>query len=150
MPARSGQFVFSAIVIVGCLVVSVTLAVFVQDVPAVVVAVVLACAVALLVYDFMGGISEAGFKLGPLKVTGSAAVLFGGAWLINQALEPQLEQIRRDSRIERFSFDFDEHAAPAGGWLAVDERTAAPIDVAFTDPFTEEVVEVVTPPTPPG
>ena len=28
------------------------------------------------------------------KVTGSAAVLFGGAWLINAALEPQLERIR--------------------------------------------------------
>ena len=94
MSARGSQFTFSAIVVVGCLVVGVALAVFVHDAPAVIIAVVMACAVATLVYAVLGGISEAGFNFGPIKVTGSAAVLFGGAWLINAALEPQLERIR--------------------------------------------------------
>ena len=110
----------------------------------------MACAVATLVYAVLGGISEAGFNFGPVKVTGSAAVLFGGAWLINAALEPQLERIRDERRVEQFSFDFDEHAAPADGWFAIDERTAVPVEVEFTDPVTEKTAEVVTPPSAPN
>ena len=110
----------------------------------------MACAVATLVYAVLGGISEAGFNFGPFKVTGSAAVLFGGAWLINAALEPQLERIRDERRVEQFSFDFDEHAAPADGWFAIDERTAVPVEVEFTDPVTEKTAEVVTPPSAPN
>ena len=66
MSARGSQFTFSAIVVVGCLVVGVALAVFVHDAPAVIIAVVMACAVATLVYAVLGGISEAGFNFGPI------------------------------------------------------------------------------------
>ena len=150
MSAKRGQFIFSAIIVVGCLVVGIALGAFVDYAPAVMVAVVTACALAMLVYAFLGGISEAGFNFGPVKMTGSAAVLLGSAWWINTALEPQLEQIRDERRIEQFSFDFDEHAAPADGWFAVDERTAVPVAVEFTDPVTERTAEVVTPPSAPN
>ena len=150
MLARRGQFIFSAIILGGCLVVGVVLAVFVHDAPAVLIAVVMAFAAAMLVYAFLGGISEAGFNFGPVKVTGSAAMLLGSAWWINMALEPQLERIRDERRIEQFSFDFDQHAAPADGWFAIDERTAVPVEVEFTDPVTEQTAEVVTPPSTPN
>ena len=147
LSVRQGPFIFSAIVVVSCLTVGIALAAFFENVPAVVISVVLACAVATLIHAFLGGVSEAGFNLGVLKVTGSGAVLLGSVWFINSALDPQLDQIRYDSRVERFGFDFDEHAAPAGGWFAINESTGVPVDVEFTDPVTGEVVETVTRPT---
>lgn len=150
MSEKRSQFIFSGIIVVGCLVVGVVLAVFVHGVPAVMIALVTAFAASMLVYAFLGGISEAGFNFGPVKMTGSAAMLLGSAWWINTALEPQLERIRDERRIEQFSFDFDEHAAPADGWFAIDERTAVPVAVEFTDPVTEKTAEVVTPPSAPN
>ena len=38
----------------------------------------------------LGGVGEAGFNRGPIKMGGSAAVLIGGAYLFNMLLEPQL------------------------------------------------------------
>ena len=68
------RFVFTAIVIVGCLALATVLVVFVE-VPALVVSVLLACGVATLLYGFLGGVSEAGFNFAPIKMTGSAAFL---------------------------------------------------------------------------
>lgn len=151
MSTRRNRFIFSAIIVVGCVVVGVALAVFFVDyAPAMIIASIMAFAAVALLYAVLGGISEAGFNFGPVKMTGGAAVLFGGVWLINAALEPQLERIRDERRIEQFSFDFDEHAAPADGWFAVDERTAVPVAVEFTDPVTERTAEVVTPPSAPN
>ena len=127
MSVRQGPFIFSAIVVVSCLVGGVSLVAFFENVPAVVISVVLACAVATLIHAFLGGVSEAGFNLGALKVTGSGAMLLGSVWFINSALNPQLNQIRYDSRVERFGFDFDEHAAPAGGWFAINESPGVPL-----------------------
>ncbi len=141
MSAKHGPFIFIAGVIVGCLALGVALVVFVETVPALVVSVVLACGVATLLYGILGGVSAAGFDLGPLKMSGSAAVLLGSVWLFNYALDPQLESIRYERRIERF--DFDEIAAPSDGWFAIDESTGVPVEVAFTDPVTGKVVETV-------
>ena len=88
MSVRQGPFIFSAIVVVSCLVGGVSLVAFFENVPAVVISVVLACAVATLIHAFLGGVSEAGFNLGALKVTGSGAMLLGSVWFINSALTP--------------------------------------------------------------
>ena len=111
---KDSRFIFSAIVIVGCSVASVLLVVFVKGVPAVLVAMVMSFAASTLVYAVLGGITEAGFNWGPLKVTGSAAVLLGGAWWINQELERQLR-----------SFNFAAYATPAADWFAIHRSTAA-------------------------
>ncbi len=142
MSAKRGPFVFIASVIVSCLVLGVALVVFfVEAVPALVVSVLLACSVATLLYGILGGVSEAGFNFGPIKMGGSAAVLIGGAWYFNSALDPQLEKIRYERRIAQFNFE--EIAAPSDGWFAIDESTGVPVEVVFTDPVTGEVVETV-------
>ena len=124
-----------------CLALAVVLAVFVEAVPALVVLVLLACSVATLLYDILGGVSEAGFNFGPIKMTGSVAVLLGCVWMFNSPFERELTQIRYENRVDQFGFDFDEHAAPSHGWFAIDESIGVPVEVAFTDPVTDEVVE---------
>ena len=149
MPERHSPFIFTAIVIAISLVLGVALVIFAIDiVPALVVSVVLSCGVATLIYGILGGVTRAGFDLGPIKMGGSAAVLLGGVWFFNYLLEPQLERIRRETRIERFSFDFDEHADPSSGWFAVDERTGKPVEISFVDPVTGNAVETVEIPSP--
>ena len=147
MLAERGPVIAVVMVIVGCLALATALVVFVKAVPALVVSVVLACAVASLLYGILGGVSNAGFDLGPLKMGGSAAVLIGSVWLFNRALDPQLEQIRHEMIVEQFSFDFDRHAVPSKGWFAIDESIGVPVAVAFTDPVTNTVVETVQRPT---
>ena len=85
-------------VVVGCLVLGVALVVFAKAVPALVVSVRLACAVASLLYGILGGVSYAGFDLGPFKVGGSVAVLLASVWLFNSELDLQLEQIEMGVR----------------------------------------------------
>ena len=140
---KNSPFVFTAIVIGGCLVVSVVLVVFFKDIPALVVSVVLACGVATLLYCILGGVSKAEFDLGVLKVGGSAAVLLGGSWFFNSELDPQLEKIRLENRIEQFGFDFNKHAAPSDGWFALNKNTGIPVKVEFTNPVTNQVVATV-------
>ena len=148
MLVKSGPLGFVNVVTVGFLGIGVALVVFLTNVPALVVSVVLSCGVASLLYGILGGVSEAGFNLGgQLKVGGSAAVLLGGVWMFNYPLERQLAQIRDENRIEQFSFNFDEHATPSDGWFALDESTGVPVDVTFTDPVTDTVVETVNRPT---
>jgi hypothetical protein len=133
--------VFSAVVTLGCLVGGVVLVTAVNDVPAIVVAVVLSCGIATLTYAFLGGVSEAGFHLGAVTLSGSGAMLVGSSFLINNALDPQLAQIREERRVERFSFDFDKHVDPSEGWFALDARNGIPLAVKFTNPINNTVVE---------
>lgn len=143
MQTRSAPFIISSVIIFGCLATGVGLVVLVQDVPAVVVAVVLACAIATLTYTLLGGVTGAGFHLGPVKLAGSAAVLVGSIWFINHYLDPQLAQIRR----ERSGFDINRHADPPEGWFALDRTTGVPLTVEFSDPVTQTVVATVQPPS---
>ena len=154
---RRGPFIIVAVVIVACLGAGVALATFIEQAAALVVSVVLACAVAALLYGILGGVSQAGFNFGPLKMGGSAAVLLGSAFLFNAALEPQLEAIRAYDVEEAVAealrdaeFDFDRHVTPSANWFAIDRTTSVPIDVGFTDPRGEEPVEVVKRPNSPG
>lgn len=148
MSSKQGPFVFTAAVIVGCLAVGLASVVFAKDVPSLVVSVILACGVATLLYGIIGGVSEAGFDFGPLKVGGSAAVLLGGAWLFNQLLDPQLSQIRKEARVERYAFVLGKHAKPPDGWFAIDKRDGVPIKVEFTDPVTGNTQAVESPDLP--
>lgn len=141
MSTKHGPSGFIALVILGGLALAVVLVVFFEAVPALLVSVFLACSVATLLYGILGGVSEAGFNFGRIKMGGSAAVLIGGAWFFNFVLDPQLEQIRYERRIAQFNFE--ALATPSDGWFAIDENTGVPVDVTFTDPVTGEVVEAV-------
>ncbi len=100
--SRTGPFVFVAFVIVGCLVSGVVLASFqASAAPAMVIAVLLACSVATLLYGILGGVSSAGFNFGPVKVGGSAAVLLASIWLFNAPLESQLRELRKPEGFDR-------------------------------------------------
>ena len=141
MHSRTGPFVLVALVIVGCLGASIALAIFAEDTPAMLISVVLACAVAALLYGILGGVSEAGFNFGPLKMSGSAAVLLGGAFLFNQFLQEQMQLIRSTSieeaveeALRNARFDPNRHIEPSSGWIAIDQLTAKPIDVSIKNP----------------
>lgn len=84
-----------------------------------VIAIFLGTGVASLVYGFLGGIDDARFDLGPVKMGGSLAALVGVAWLANAKLEDQTRL-----HLDR---DFDP---PARTWFAMDRITSLPIDVS--------------------
>ena len=141
MHSGRGPFVLVALVVVGCLGAGIALAIFVEDTPAMLMSVVLACAVAALLYGILGGVSEAGFNFGPVKMGGSAAVLLGGAFLFNQFLQEQMQEIRRISIEEAVEealrgarFIPREHIDPSEGWIAIDRETAMPISVRIKNP----------------
>ncbi|MEW8338781.1 MAG: hypothetical protein AB2708_02955 [Candidatus Thiodiazotropha taylori] len=64
-------------------------------IPSAFYAVFLGIAVASMLYRFLGGIHDATFAIGALKVTGSAAVLLGMAWWLNDVLEIQIAKFNR-------------------------------------------------------
>lgn len=57
--------------------------------PAIVASVFFGIAIATLVYHFLGGIDDASFDLGPIKLGGSIAALIASAWIINGQLSSQ-------------------------------------------------------------
>jgi len=59
--------------------------------PPALIAIFLGISVASLLYRFLGGIHNATFAIGALKVTGSAAVLAGIAWWSDTQLNKQIE-----------------------------------------------------------
>jgi hypothetical protein len=59
--------------------------------PPALIAIFLGISVASLLYRFLGGIHDATFAVGALKVTGSAAVLAGIAWWSNMEINKQVE-----------------------------------------------------------
>lgn len=143
MQTPHAPLILSILIILVCLAAGVALAVFVPDTPAVVIAAVLACAIATLTYTLLGGVTEAGFDLGPVRLVGSGAMLVGSLWVINHYLDPQLSQVRR----ERSGFHLDRHVAPPDGWFALNRTTGVPLTVDFIDPVTQAVVDTVQPPT---
>ena len=148
---RKGPFIMAAFVIVGCLAAGVWGSVSGRDMPSLVISVVLACGVAALLYSILGSVGEAGFKFGPVKMGGSAAVLVGSAYLFNMLLEPQLDALRQNEvqkAVAAASFDFDEHADPSEGWFAIRRETGAPLTVKFTDPAGLRKPKLVRPPNP--
>jgi hypothetical protein len=60
--------------------------------PPIVPSIFISTAISVLVYHFLGGIKDAGFKMGPIKMGGSIAALIGCAFVINHYLEPQMSE----------------------------------------------------------
>lgn len=151
MPSsRIGPFVLVAIVVIGCLGAGVWLGVSGRDAPPLIISVVLACAVSALLYGILGGVGEAGFSLGPVKMGGSAAVLVGSAYVFNWLLEPQMDAIRAartEAILDDARFDFGRHVEPARDWFAINRETGAPMSVQFIDPVTGKEAFVIRPPT---
>ena len=58
--------------------------------PPMLISMLLGISTAALTYRYLGGASDATFSMGLLKVTGSAALLLGTAWLSNNYLEKQM------------------------------------------------------------
>jgi hypothetical protein len=59
--------------------------------PPMILAMLLGIAVAALTYRYLGGSAKSEFKVGLLKLTGSAALLIGTAWFANEGLSKQME-----------------------------------------------------------
>lgn len=59
------------------------------EMPPIVPSIFLATGIATLVYYFLGGIQDARFDMGPIKLGGSIAALIASAWFIDSKLENQ-------------------------------------------------------------
>ncbi|MFP4024173.1 MAG: hypothetical protein ACLFVR_06565 [Thiohalospira sp.] len=92
---------FEKIVIILALIIGFiggTILVFVDKTPAIIISILLATGIATLVYHFLGGIENAQFNTGAIKLGGSMAALLASAWLINPQLEKQLNSISNESK----------------------------------------------------
>lgn len=92
---------FEKIVIILALIIGFlggTILVFVNKTPAIIISILLATGIATLVYHFLGGIENAQFNTGAIKLGGSMAALLASAWLINPQLEKQLNSISNESK----------------------------------------------------
>jgi len=106
--------------------------------PPIVTAVLLAAAIAALVYRFLGGIAPTtSFAFGLFKISGTLAALIGCAYFINQALEQQT----------RYSLDrlFEPEAHR---WFAVEKNTGRPLEIRVRGigtlplPAAEELADI--------
>lgn len=59
------------------------------EMPQIIPSIFLATGISTLVYYFLGGIQDARFDMGPIKLTGSIAALIASAWFIDSKLEDQ-------------------------------------------------------------
>lgn len=139
---QTGPMVLLACLIIGCIATGVILAVLIPErAPPIVTASVLACGVTVLLYGILGGVSKAGFELGPLEMGGSAAVLFALTWLFNGYLNDQQRVMREDN----YRFNQEEHVLPkARKWIAIERTTAKPINVGFKDPVSGDITRTGT------
>lgn len=85
-------------------------------------AVLLALALAAILYKFLGGNQETNsLSIGVLKFGGSAAVLGGFIWLLSQVIFTDRFEVQADEAVVSFS--------PADGWYAARTATGAPLDL---------------------
>lgn len=95
-------------------------------VPPPIISIFLGIAVAALLYRFLGGVADASFRLGALRVGGAAAILIFVAWWANDKLAEYLPE----PTIE--SFDMYKHSVPSvTTWFAVDKDSGRPIKLLF-------------------
>jgi len=97
-------------------------------VPPPIIAIMLGISVSSLVYRFLGGVGEATFAMKGLKVTGSAAILFGVAVWANMELKPYVPETNK----ENTPLDLSQHVIPKKQqWYAVNVETGNPISLEF-------------------
>jgi len=74
---------------------------------------------ATILYRFLGGISQdSSFKMGVVKLSGSAAVLIGFMWVMNSNILSEKETVKVD---------------PTSGWIAINSETGEGMDVKIGD-----------------
>ena len=104
---------------------------FIEDpilIPPPVIAIFLGIAVSALLYRFLGGVNNASFTIGALKVTGAAAILIGVAWWSNNELKKSLPQIAPAYP----PFDITKDVIPNyKNWYAVNIETGKPVTLEF-------------------
>lgn len=128
-----------------------------RDIPPLAPAIAFACALSVLLYVIIGGVGVAGFSFGPVKMSGSAAVLIGSVWIFNYLLEPQMNEIRQErvdvavnKAKEAFSFDYERHVTPPKDWYAISRITGEPVEIQILDPTGIRRPKVIDPPREPG
>jgi len=87
-----------------------TLLLFVKDDYPIIISLLFATGVSTLVYHFLGGIKNAQFNTGAIKLGGSMAALLASTVLINAQLEEQLDSIK-----ERWHLNADYEIVNAKG-----------------------------------
>ncbi|WP_299496724.1 hypothetical protein [uncultured Shewanella sp.] len=97
-------------------------------VPPPIIAIFLGIAVASLLYRFLGGVYNASFTIGALKVTGSAAILIFVAWWANEELKGFMPAVPTKTPV----FDLSKDVSPmADTWYAVSTETGKPVSLNF-------------------
>lgn len=97
-------------------------------VPPPIIAIFLGIAVSSILYRFLGGIHNASFTFGALKVTGSAAILIFVAWWSNEELKTFMPDIAPKTP----AFDLSKDVIPAANsWYAVSSETGKPVSLSF-------------------
>ncbi|WP_298772936.1 hypothetical protein [uncultured Shewanella sp.] len=97
-------------------------------VPPPIIAIFLGIAVASILYRFLGGVHNASFTIGALKVTGSAAILIFVAWWANEELKGFMPKMSPKAPV----FDLKKDVIPmANTWHAVSTETGQPVSLNF-------------------
>lgn len=97
-------------------------------VPPPIISIFLGIAVSALLYRFLGGVHDASFTVGALKVTGTAAILIFVAWWSNG----ELKQFIPDKKTPAEPFDLSKHVIPSPEkWYAVSKESGAPLVLEF-------------------
>ncbi|MCL1123772.1 hypothetical protein [Shewanella surugensis] len=97
-------------------------------VPPPIIAIFLGIAVSSILYRFLGGVHNASFTIGALKVTGSAAILIFVAWWANDELKTFMPVLT----LKKPAFDLAKDVVPTHtSWYAVSTATGNPISLNF-------------------
>jgi len=97
-------------------------------VPPLIIAIFLGIAVSALLYRFLGGVRDASFTIGTLKVTGTAAIPIGIAWWSNG----ELKQYVAEHITHKETFDISKHVIPSSEeWFAINKQNGTPIKLEF-------------------
>jgi hypothetical protein len=76
--------------------------------PPMLVSVLFGIAIATLTYRYLGGTEKSEFRVGALKLAGSAAMLLGTTWLTNYGLSEQMSLELRPNRISELEKQLDD------------------------------------------
>lgn len=97
-------------------------------VPPPIISIFLGIAVSALLYRFLGGVHDASFTVGALKVTGTAAILIFVAGWANSELKQFIPEGNKPAE----AFEIAKHVIPAPEkWYAVNRETGNPIALEF-------------------
>lgn len=97
-------------------------------IPPPIISIFLGIAVSALLYRFLGGVHDASFTIGALKVTGTAAILIFVSWWSNEELKEFIPKINDESKVFKISKDITPKPKT---WYAVNKNDGLPIELEF-------------------